>query len=242
MSAPAATIWHDVECGGYEADLSLWEELAAAAGGPILDLGCGTGRVSLHLAGRGHEVTGLDPEPAYVAALNDRTGDLPCRGEVGDARDFGLERRSFALALAPMQLLQLFAAAADRVACLEAAAAHLRPGGVFAVAIVEQVQAGFNREDEAVPDSREVDGRLYASLPIEARVDAERITIRRLRKVVSPAGVLERSDDRTVLHQLSAEVLEAAAAAAGRAPMGRRAILPTLDHVGSTAVLLERRS
>ncbi len=40
-------IWHDAECGAYAADLALWEELAAAAGGPVLDLGCGTGRVAL---------------------------------------------------------------------------------------------------------------------------------------------------------------------------------------------------
>ena len=45
MSAGAASqeaIWHDVECGGYAADLAVWAELAsAAAGGPVLDLGAG---------------------------------------------------------------------------------------------------------------------------------------------------------------------------------------------------------
>jgi SAM-dependent methyltransferase len=239
MSA-ATAIWHDVECGGYEADLPLWEELAAAAGGPVLDLGCGTGRVALHLAGRGHEVTALDREPELVAELGARAGDLTCRGEVGDARDFALGRRDFALVLAPMQLLQLFAEQAERIACLASAAEHLRPGGLFVAAIVEEVSGGFNREDQAVPDSREVDGRVYASLPIETAVDPERITIRRLRKVVSPAGVLERSDDRIVLRQLSAAALEAEATAAGLVPLSRREIPPTLDHVGSTVVLLER--
>ena len=240
MSVPARAIWHDVECGGYKADLPLWSELAAAAGGPVLDLGCGTGRVALHLAGQGHEVTGLDREPELVAELNSRAGDLPCRGEVGDARDFALARRDFALALAPMQLLQLFSGGAERTACLASAAAHLRPGGVFAAAIVEEVPGGFNREDQAVPDTREVDGHVYASLPIETAVDPKRITIRRLRKVVSSTGVLERSDDRIVLRQLSAATLAAEAAAAGLAPIGRREIPPTLDHVGSTVVLLER--
>jgi SAM-dependent methyltransferase len=240
MSAPASTIWHDVECGDYEADLPLWEELAAAAGGPVLDLGCGTGRVALHLAGLGHEVTGVDREPEFVAELNARAGDLPCRGEVGDARDFALEGHDFALVLAPMQLLQLFSGTAERTACFASVAEHLRPGGAFAAAIVEEVPGGFNREDQAVPDTREVDGRVYASLPIETAVDPERITIRRLRKVVSSTGVLERSDDRIVLRQLSAAALQTEAATAGLTPVGRREIPPTLDHVGSTVVLLER--
>jgi SAM-dependent methyltransferase len=236
----ASVVWHDVECGGYEADLRLWEELAAAAGGPVLDLGCGTGRVALHLARHGHEVTGLDRGPEFIAELHARASALPCRGEVGDARHFELGRRDFALVLAPMQLLQLFTGREERIACLAAAADHLRPEGIFAAAIAEAVVGGVNREDEAVPDSSEIGGCVYSSLPIEIRVDAERIAIRRLRKVLSPSGVLERSEDRIELRQLSAAELEREAAAAGLVPVGRREIHPTLDHVGSTVVLLER--
>lgn len=235
-----ATIWHDVECGGYEADLSLWEGLAAAADGPILDLGCGTGRVALHLARRGYEVTALDCEPELIEELKARAGAAPCRGVVADARTFELERRDFALALAPMQLLQLFAGRAERIGSLASAAQHLRPGGLFATAIAEEVVGGVNREDDAVPDSREVDGCVYSSLPIETRVDPDRIAIRRLRKVISPSGVLERSDNRIELCQLSAATVEHEASAADLTPAGRREIPPTLDHVGSTVVLLER--
>ena len=45
----SGVIWHDVECGAYVADLPLWRELAAACEGPILDVGAGTGRVTLDL-------------------------------------------------------------------------------------------------------------------------------------------------------------------------------------------------
>ena len=38
-----AVIWHDVECGGYGADLPLWRELARSADGRILDLGAAQG-------------------------------------------------------------------------------------------------------------------------------------------------------------------------------------------------------
>ena len=50
-------IWHDIECGGYAADLPLWRELAAAEAGPVLDVGAGAGRVALELARHGHAVT-----------------------------------------------------------------------------------------------------------------------------------------------------------------------------------------
>ena len=45
-------IWLEVECGAYAADLALWSELAREAAGPVLELGCGTGRVAVHLGGR----------------------------------------------------------------------------------------------------------------------------------------------------------------------------------------------
>lgn len=254
MSDATAAIWHDVECGSYEADLPLWEELAEQRGGPVLELGCGTGRVALHLARRGHRVYALDRDPDLLAALRRRASDFVPSGvgkESAAAAEAGVvpveaEASGFelpepvALALAPMQLLQLLDGAAERVACLGAVASSLRPGGLFAAAIVEEALGGFNREEDVVPDTREVDGWVYASLPVEARVDPERIAIRRLRKLVSPDGELERSDDLIELHRLDAGTLEAEAARVGLAPAGRRDIPPTLDHVGSTVVLLER--
>jgi SAM-dependent methyltransferase len=235
-------IWHDVECGAYAADLPLWEELAAATGGPVLDLGCGTGRVALHLARRGHAVTGLDREPELAAELNRRAGELPARAVVGDAREISLAERRFGLVLAPMQLIQLLDDAAERRALLGGAAAHLHPGGIAAVAVVESVRPGAFSESEAIPDSREVDGWLYASLPLETAVDAERIVVRRLRRTVSPSGELRREDDRVELRVLSAATLEREAERCGLRPAGRRAIDATEDHVGSTVVLLEKEA
>ena len=64
---PEAVVWHDVECAGYAADLPTWRALAEEAGGPgVLDLGCGTGRVAIDLAARGHDVTALDADPELV--------------------------------------------------------------------------------------------------------------------------------------------------------------------------------
>lgn len=236
----SATIWHDAENGAYSADLALWEEFAEAAGGPVLDLGCGTGRVALHLARRGHETIGLDLDPELIAALAERADGLPLRAVVGDARRFELERE-VALVLGPMQLMQLLAGSAERVGCLGCVAAHLSPGGRVAMAIVERLP----REPEGpppLPDVREVDGWVYSSLPLDAVDIGEEIVIQRLRQTVSPSGELSEEENEIRIRTLAAAQLEREGAEAGLVPLGRREIPPTELHVGSTVVVLGKEA
>lgn len=233
----ASVIWHEVECGSYAADLALWEELAD---GRVLDLGCGTGRVALHLARRGHRVTALDAEPAFVRALEARAGKLPVVGVVGDARAFDLDDE-FDLVLAPMQLIQLFADGKERRRCLDCVSAHLAPGGVAAFAIVEGIPDPVDTPPP-LPDTREVDGWVYSSLPIEAGIDAGVLRARRLRQTVSPDGELSEELDEILLRMLDRPTLEREAEAAGLRPAGVRAVAASTDHVGSTAVLFGKET
>lgn len=226
-------IWHEVECGAYAADLPLWEQFADEYPGTILDLGCGSGRVALHLARRGHRVLGLDSDPELV----DRARGLGLEAELGDARGFELGA-SFALVLAPMQLLQLLAGPEERTACLGSIAKHLASDGLAAAAIVEAMPAAAEGASP-LPDTREADGWVYSSLPVGAAVGDGEIRIERLRQTVSPAGELSEERDETRLRELDAETLEEEAREAGLRPVGRRAIDATEAHVGSTAVLLE---
>jgi SAM-dependent methyltransferase len=232
MSEEALVSWHEVECGGYEADLPLWEELAAGANGTILDLGCGTGRVARHLERRGHRVLGLDVEPGYVAAFGEN-------GVLGDARGFDLDAE-FGLILAPMQLAQLFAGPDERRGCLHSVAGHLAEGvGLAAFAIVESMPSPAD-PSPPLPDVRERDGWVYSSLPIETLVGDGTIRLRRLRQTVSPGGDLSEELDEVLLQALDAETLEDEARQAGLRAAGRRAIPATDAHVGSTVVLLRR--
>lgn len=231
-------IWHDVECGAYDADLRLWEALAEQAGGPVLDLGCGTGRVALHLARRGHSVIGLDVDPELIDSLAARAAGLPVETVVADARDFELGRE-VALALAPMQTLQLLPGAAGRQACLRQVSSHLRSGGRFAAAILERMPEP-DGSPPPLPDVREVDGWVYSSLAVEAAVGPEEIFVRRLRQTVSPAGELSEEGNEVRIATFPAARLEAEAAGAGLVPAARHEIPPTDIHVGSTVVVLEK--
>lgn len=238
MSAERSStvIWHDAENGAYSGDLALWEELAAAAGGPVLDLGCGTGRVALHLARRGHQTVGVDLDPELIAALERRAEGLPLRGVVGDAGSFELEEE-IALALAPMQLAQLLAGSAERLECLRCIARHLAPGGQVALSIVESLPAAAEGPPP-LPDVREVDGWVYSSLPLDAVDIGPEIVIQRLRQTVSPSGELSEEENEIRIRTLAADQLEREAIEAGLEPLPRRRIEPTDLHVGSTVVVL----
>ena len=235
-------IWHDVECGGYEADLPLWRDLADAAGGPLLEIGSGTGRVALDLAARGFDVAALDSDAALVGALDERAREraLAVPASVADARSFVLPRDGFALIFAPMQVVQLMGGPDGRASMLARVREHLAPGGVFAAALADPFD-GFPAEEVGppLPDVREQDGFVYSSLPLGALSDGDSLLVDRLRQLVDPGGRLTESRDQVRLQLISAEQLEAEAGAAGLRPAGRRRIEATDSHVGSTVVLLE---
>ena len=238
----AAAIWHDVECASYDADLPLWRELAAAAGGgPILDLGCGTGRVALDLAANGHEVTGLDSEPAFTAALAARARErgLRVRAETGDVRSFDLSGNKFALAVAPMQVAQLLGGAEGRARMLACVRRHLLPGAVLAVALADPLEGIPADEDPAppLPDVREQEGWVYSSTPVDVRQEGSATAIDRLRQAVSPSGELDESLATVLLDSVRPEQLEADAS--GYVVRERRHVPATSDYVGSVVVVLE---
>jgi SAM-dependent methyltransferase len=239
-------IWHDVECGSYEADLTLWEELATGAT-PVLELGCASGRVALHLARLGHEVVGLDADASLVDAFTSRAREeaLPARAAVADATSFALETR-FGLVVAPMQLVQILGGEPQRRAMLARVAAHLQPGGLLAATLVEprdlpDAATGASEDcgTPPLPDVRELDGWIYSSLPLSVRRANGRISIERLRQAVSPSGELSEQVDITELDPLSPPMFEAEARDAGLRAATRRLVPATDWHVGSTVCVVE---
>jgi SAM-dependent methyltransferase len=234
-----AAVWDDVEHGGYTADLELWSRLAPERG-PVLDLGCGAGRVSLHLAREGREVWAIDSDPDLVAELSDRAREerLDVHPAEGDVRDFDLGE-TFGLVAAPMQLVQLLRGESERARMLASVRRHLEPTGVFAATVMDPPILWGDAEEGSLPDVREHEGWVFSSLPLGVRVDGDQLVIERLRQVVSPEGELSESRHDVRLDVLEPERLEAEAEAASLRPAGRHAVPATADHVGSVVVVME---
>jgi SAM-dependent methyltransferase len=228
--------WHDLECGGYAEDLALWQELATSSSlppGPILDVGAGTGRVTLDLARAGHEVVALDVDPELLAALSQRAGGLPVTTVVADARDFALGRR-FRLIVVPMQTVQLLEGRHDDL--LACAARHLAPGGLLAASVANP--PAYEGELRPLPDIHERGGWIWASQPVALRNGPSGLEIERVRELVSPTGERSVSGDVVTLAPIEADELEACGRDVGLTPLPRRTIGETDDYAGSDVVIL----
>jgi SAM-dependent methyltransferase len=118
-------------------DVAFYVELAkqaAARGEAVLELGCGTGRVTIPIAQAGVEVVGLDNAPAMldVARRKAAAAGVDVRWVTADMRTFRLEQR-FGLVIIPFRSFLHMLTDADQQACLSRVYEHLLPGGRFAL-------------------------------------------------------------------------------------------------------------
>jgi len=229
-------MWHDVECGRYEADMPLWRELAAEAPEGVLDVGAGTGRVALRLAEAGHAVTALDLDPALLAVLRTRAAraGVEVATITGDASDFSLPR-PVGLVAVPMQTIQLLP---ERAGFFAAAKRAVVPGGRVALAIATDLEAYDGEPPLPAPDLGQADGWTYISQPIAIRVGEDHVQIERIRQLVGPNGEREAFEDVIRLHVVTAGELAEEAAEHGLQAEELRHVPETPEHVAGQVVIL----
>ena len=232
------SLWHDLECGAYDLDLPLWRALAAETGGVVLDVGAGTGRVSLALASDGVAVVALDADASLLATLERRAGGLPVETVVADARDFALSRR-FSLVLVPMQTLQLLGGRSGRGAFLRCALDHLQPGGLLAAAVADAMYC-FDEEHELPPppDECEIAGVRYASQLLAVVEEDGRAAIHRRREIVGPGDRTESVDAVVRLDRVTENEVMGEAAELGFLVEPVRSVPETEEYLGATVVIL----
>lgn len=152
-------------------DVDFYVQAGLASGGPVLEVGCGTGRVLIPTAQAGLEIIGLDLSESMLAVCRARLAHEPeaVRARVrlvqADMRTFALER-TFPLVTVPFRPFQHLLTVADQLACLACIHQHLSPDGrlVFdlfnpSIDALAREDLGEERGDEpefTTPDGRRV--------------------------------------------------------------------------------------
>ena len=228
-------VWHDVECGSYDADLPLWRDLAREAPDGVLDVGAGTGRVALRLAYAGHDVTALDLDRELLAELERRAAaaGVSVRTIAADANDFALPE-PVGLVAVPMQTIQLLR---SRDGFFASARRAVKPGGLVAVAIATDLEPYDGHPPLPAPDMGEADGWTYVSQPIAIRVHEEHVAIERIRQRIGPEGERETADDLIELQVVTPGGLAEEAAAHDLHASELRHIPETPEHVAAQVVI-----
>ena len=121
-------------------DVPFWRTLALKANGLVLELGCGTGRISIPLAKAGVSLVGVDRSDAMLARARQRVrrGGVGRRARLirGDIRFLPFRSASFSLVMAPYGVLQSLLRERDLAATLKAVARVLEPGATFGLELV----------------------------------------------------------------------------------------------------------
>lgn len=176
LYGPATARFYDAAYAGLRdpsGDAAWYARLAREAGGPVLELGVGTGRVLLPIARalepEGTPCVGIDRSPAMLAALRARGAPANLRLVEAPMQRFDLGEERFALVFGAFRTFQHLATVEDQLACLACARRHLRPGGALAfdvfnprlerMAIAEEPEAEdarFEQDGETVVRTTQV--------------------------------------------------------------------------------------
>ncbi len=167
----AADFYDYVPAYAARADMTFFVDAARESGGPVLELGCGTGRVLLPIARAGIEITGLDMSPKMLSVLRQRLAEEPpevrerVRLVEGDMRHFELGQ-SFALATIPFRPFQHLTTVEEQIACLAAIRRHLAPRGrlildLFNPSLPALLEDSRSEEQPPEPEVALPDGRRF---------------------------------------------------------------------------------
>jgi len=169
--APIAELYDHVVAYRDRPDVDFFVGAAREAGSPVLELGCGTGRVLIPTARAGIDIVGLDSSPSMLAECRGRLAEetAPVRSRVelvqADMRRFDLGR-VFPLATMPFRPFQHLVTVEEQLSSLESISRHLAPGGLLILDLFNpSLDALVNR-----PLGQEVDEGPEFSLPDGRRV------------------------------------------------------------------------
>jgi len=182
-------------------DVAFWRNLALHCGGPVLELGCGTGRISLPLGRAGVPLVGIDRSQPMLTRAHARLRRARLTRQVqlirGDIRflpfapppvarasrrrssSLAAHERGFSMVIAPYGLLQSLLRERDLSATLAEVRRVLRPGAAFGLELVADLPAWKEyRRRTSLTGWRNRPGGSHVTLVETVRQDrARRLTI-----------------------------------------------------------------
>jgi len=140
---------YDADNLSVQEDKSFYLGMAKKAKGPVLELACGTGRLTIPLAEAGADITGLDYSPAMLARAEEksRAKNLKLKLIRGDYRNFSLGRK-FALIYIPFNSLQHTHKREDLEKIFVCVKKHLSKDGLFIADVFNPSPAYISRDPE----------------------------------------------------------------------------------------------
>jgi SAM-dependent methyltransferase len=184
-------------------DVTFYREAAYDFGDPILELGCGTGRITMALAAAGKRITGLDISGRMLERAAKKRSALftEQRERVhlvqGDMARFDLDEK-YRLILIPFRPFQHLREVQEQLACLECARKHLAPGGRLILDVfqtdAERMHDPVHMRETLVTEYKTTDGRqVRISERVAAFHRAEQCNdVEMIYSVVHPGGRQER--------------------------------------------------
>lgn len=200
-------LYCDIHFNLQTEDLPFWQALAQQAAGPVLELGCGTGRVLLHLARQGYALTGADNDPTMLNFLRERLpADLPHPPRLLHADMTRLPLMdAYALVLIPCNTFSLLLPE-NRRAALREIVRLLAVGGLLAVSIPNP-RVLRSLPPRGAPEVEEILSHPLTGNPLQVSSEWQRrgarFTLHWHYDHLLPNGESERSTV-TVIHQLDA--------------------------------------
>jgi len=178
------------------ADLEFYAALASERPGPVLELGCGTGRVLLELSRRGIECVGLDSSRAMLDKLRSKCLARAPELVWAEMQSFDLRPRRFQLIYSAFRPFQHLYSVPAQLACLRAVLAHLEPRGRFAFDVFNPRldRLALLNEPEQGDVRFEQDGNEVIRYVTLTRDPVAQLAEARMRFETSRAGVVQKDE------------------------------------------------
>jgi SAM-dependent methyltransferase len=178
-------------------DVDFYIGMAQEDKGPILEIGCGTGRIILALAETGHEIHGLDASPMMLRILRDKLAGRPRLSlhlHEGDMRTFAIEKK-FVQIFVPFRAFLHLDTIEDQLSALKNFHRHLLPAGRLIIDIFAPSYE-LMRHDKftaTLPAQKLPDGRIVTVSDHTTYTHRDqRLDVERHIDVISPDGTLRR--------------------------------------------------